>query len=81
MPVPAGPTAKHHVVLLDGFEIAALIGAFGLDGAASKGTLAAGFGKAAKSRIRIADHHAQHAAEVAVHELVAGLPQMLVIGE
>ncbi len=76
-----GADAEDHVMLLDGFEVAALVGAFRLDGAASEGTLAAGFGESAESGIRIADDHAQHAAQVAVHELVAGLPQMLVVGE
>jgi len=76
-----GTDAKDHVVLLDGFEIAALIGAFRLNGAASKRTLAAGFGQAAQGGVRIAYNHAQHAAQVAVHELVAGAAQVLVVGE
>src|SRR5208282_4150882 len=53
-----GADAKHHVVLLDGLEVAALVGAFRLDGAASKRTLASGFGEPAESHVRIADHHA-----------------------
>jgi hypothetical protein len=36
-------------VLFDGFEIAALVGALRLDGAASKRPLASGFGQSAQS--------------------------------
>ena len=81
MPVPAGTDAENHVVVLDGFEVAALVGTLGLDGAAAEGPLASGFGKPAKGGIRIGDHDAQHAAQVAIDELVAGFSQMLVIGE
>src|ERR1700675_243124 len=76
-----GANAKYHVMLLDGLEVAALIGAFRLDGAASKRTLASGFGQSTERYVRIANHHAQHAAQVAVDELVAGFPQMFIVGE
>ena len=68
-------------MLLDGFEIAALIGALWLDRSPAKRALAAGFGQSAQGCVRVADHHAQHAVQVAVHELVAGAVQMLEIGE
>ena len=64
---------------LDGFEIAALVAALGLDGAASEGTLLAGIGQAAQRRVRIRGQHTQHAVEIAVVEAIAGALQALII--
>ena len=46
-----------------------------------KRPLASGFGEAAESDVRVAHQHAQHAVEVAVIELEAGLLQLIVVGE
>ena len=68
-------------MLLDGFEIAALIGAFRLYRPPAKRPLASGLGESAESHVRVADHHAQHAAQIAVLKLVAGAAEMLVVGK
>ncbi len=73
--------AEHHVVIFDGFEIAALVGTLRLDRSAAKRALASGFGEPAERGIRVAHHHAQHAAQVTVLKLVARFPQVLVINE
>ncbi len=81
MPVPAGPMPNTMSCVLDGFEIAALVAALGLDGAAAERTLAPGIGQAAQGRVGIGSQHAQHAVQVAVVEGVAGALQALVVGE
>ena len=81
LPRASGANAEYHVVLFDGFEIAALVAALGLHGAASKGTLAPGVGQTSQRRVRIRRQHAQHAVEVAVVEAIARLLQAFVVGE
>ncbi len=73
--------AEDHVVFLDGFQIAALVQALGLDGAAPERALPSGFGQSAQRGLGIGHQHAQHAVQVAVVEDVAGAVQVIVVGE
>ena len=73
--------AEHHVVLLDGLDVAALVDALGLHGALAEGTLLAGFGEPAQGRGRIGSQDADHRSEVAVDEGEAIAQQVLVIGK
>ena len=68
-------------MLLDGFEVAALIDALGLYGALAERALLAGLGQTAQGGGRIGGQHANHVAEIAVHEGVTAALQVLVVGK
>ncbi len=80
--MPAGPTAKDHVVLLDRLDVASLIDGAGLHHALDAGrALLAALGQAAQGNRGIRGHQLQHAVQLAVMELHAVAPQMLIVGE
>src|SRR6185369_6749311 len=73
--------AKDHVAFFDGFHIAALVDALGLQLALAKRTLLSGFSESLKGGAWVGRNDAKHAIEIAVYELVAAFPQVFVIGE
>ena len=81
MPGSRRTDAEYHVVIFDGFEIAPLVHALGLHGAASESALTSGFGQATQRHLGIGQHDAQHAAQVAVVEGVSGALQVVVVGK
>src|SRR5262249_12977458 len=72
---------EYHVVLLDSFQIAALITALRLHRTPSEGALLAGIRQPAQRRTGVRSQNSQHAIQVTVIERVAGALQGLVVGE
>ncbi len=68
-------------MLLDGFEIAALVDTLRLHRAAPQRSLSACLGQTPQRGFGIRHQHAQHAVQVAVVEGVSGALQEIVIGE
>ena len=81
LPVPAGPIAEDHVVLLDGFQVSALVNTLGLHGALAEGALLACFDKTAQRRRRVGGQDPDHRSEVPINKGDAGTNQVLVIGK
>ena len=76
-----GANAEDHVVLFDGFQIAALVDALGLDRALAKGALLAGFGQTAQGGCPVGGQDANHGAQISVDEAVSVAQQVLIVGK